>query len=437
VPRSAVNRRWWLPMLLGAATVAAHAPALADDGPGRPLDVTIEEAEGQTVVHVRDPGGDLVEPKIASSHSGFMLSFEGETVEKGHQRTNAWRLGRVQSGQYGNRAVIRLIQRKGRRGGIDEHAQVIEVDDGLDIVVLDRLTPPPALTPDAGATVTAAPTQAQPNPPAEVPSTAQTVAALQAELGPLPADPAKADAADAAPGGFDDAPPEAADPATAQVADDNVATDADAEAEPFDLSPADADDPAVAGPFAAADDADASAPPLNFAAWTLIPSILALAGLGFWMKRRKQTVTGAALEVVAKTSLGPKQQIVQVKVDGRELLLGVTEHQIGLITEVGGGASQAALGVRPAAPTPRTSAHHEFGVPAPVADREDQAASNRIEAFKARLSSALRNEVVSSDTGEASDGTQGADPRPADIGELRRLLDRRGEDPAWTREEVA
>lgn len=442
------------------------APLANAKGPDQshPLQVTVEERDDQAIVRVRDPEGTLVMPKIASSYAGYMLNFEGEFVERDAHKLETWRLGRVQMAQYGDRAVVRLVQNSKRRGSLENHVQVTEVDGGLDIVVMDRL-PPQNPAPVAAPTPEAAPTVE-----AAAPSTAETVAALQASLDPQAPQVPVADAP-VEPGEIADADADAASAASdadATAPNDStwsLAPDAaeDALAAPG-LDEADAaqgpEDAAAGVPFDDALGDGDSSPPLGFAAWTLIPSILGLAGIGLWMRRRKHALGGAALDVVAKTSLGPKQQIVQVQIDGRELLLGVTEHQISLITELETTASVVASArtappgpVHAAARPPASPASagpgpaHEFGVPAPVRRSREATGpieAGRLDAFKARLQSALRREVAANgtDPSEAGASTAGA---PANLDDLRRLLGRNASaaghdghaDPAWAREDVA
>ncbi|HVL02078.1 MAG TPA: flagellar biosynthetic protein FliO [Dongiaceae bacterium] len=66
-------------------------------------------------------------------------------------------------------------------------------------------------------------------------------------------------------------------------------------------------------------------------------------GLGFvlavifglaWVAKRfnlNGAGTGAGMRVVGATTLGPKEKLVLVEVDGKRLLLGVTAHQISLL----------------------------------------------------------------------------------------------------------
>ena len=50
--------------------------------------------------------------------------------------------------------------------------------------------------------------------------------------------------------------------------------------------------------------------------------------------RGRQTVRGVPIDVIARTPMGKHSSVVIVKVEGRGLVLGVTEHQMTMLAEV-------------------------------------------------------------------------------------------------------
>lgn len=378
-----------------------------------PLDISVTEETDRSIVHIRDPDGELVTPKVVNSRRGLMLSFEGEQIEVARIKSTGYRLGYAQTGQYNKRAVIRLVQRARRKGGIAEHTEIEKVEGGLDVVIEHAEPPPPvAAKPRSKSRPAPAPAPVVEQP--EAPTTEQTIEALSAKLGPEPADISSKDAEPAAP--IADAPEVAPVEAAAAIA--SVTPGIDSADEPlFSDEGSAAEAPLTGG----------NETPAGFAAWTLIPSIFGLVGLALWMRRRKSDqIEKSGLEVLNRTALGPKQQIVSIRVGDRHMLLGVTEHQIGVLTEL---PEQGQ-----ATPTGHTTAQSGGSVLSSAARPEVPAAPSpdttaRIDAFKQRLAKALN--------------TEHTDPIPAPqddpaVLDLRRMLaNADAADPAWTREDRA
>jgi flagellar protein FliO/FliZ len=451
---------------LGAAfPIVAHAESSnteASASANSELQVTFEEFENEVVIHIRDAGGVLSKPDVVTSRRGYMMSFPNENVATSFHRMNAWRLGRLQTQQYGKRAVVRLEQRRYRPSPLEDNVKIIPVLGGMDIVVeenkvMPKLDPAPTAladlpTVDTNATATTTPNAEAPvvqNSPMEesaTPAAAATIAALQRKLGgDVAVDPTQIPSAAAL-----DA---AATTATANDSDGNAPT---ADAAPGTEELASAPEIALEGTplFAentAPEAAAASASPFatgskpseinRFGLVMMIPTILGLGFLMLWNKKR-QTVAAATgrMEVMSKIALGPKQQVIQVKVGGRELLLGVTEHQVGLISDVTASmgasattaehllAGQSIPGLQggSAAHSDRWTASQ--GADSPAAGPATSTGDSKIDAFKARLNAALTREMGNNDSGE-----RGEQAQAQQVDDLRRVLsgasDRK--DPAW------
>ena len=193
-----------LPSLAQAETSDGNAATPANSE----LEVTFEEFENEVVVHIRDASGALSKPDVVTSRRGYMLSFPGETVDTSFHRMNAWRLGRLQTQQYGTRAVVRLEQRRYRPSPIEDNVKIIRVLGGMDIVieenkVMPKLEPEATSLADLPTVDAAAPTTAAPDADADAPvvqnspmdetatpAAAATIAALQRKLGgEVPVDP--------------------------------------------------------------------------------------------------------------------------------------------------------------------------------------------------------------------------------------------------------
>jgi flagellar protein FliO/FliZ len=440
----------------GAAfPLAAHAESSnteASASANSELQVTFEEFENEVVIHIRDAGGMLSKPDVVTSRRGYMMSFPNENVATSFHRMNAWRLGRLQTQQYGKRAVVRLEQRRYRPSPLEDNVKIIPVLGGMDIVVeenkvMPKLDPAPTAvadlpTVDAGATAPIASDAETPvvqNSPMEEsanPAAAATIAALQRKLGgDVPVDPTQIPIAAARNA--------AADAATADapVGTDELATAPEIAVEGTPLfAESTAPEPAAASasPFATGGEASE----INrFGLVMMIPTILGLGLLMLWNKKR-QTVGAATgrMEVMSKIALGPKQQVIQVKVGGRELLLGVTEHQVGLISDVTASMGASATTAEhllagqsiPGLQGP-SAAHSDRWTASQGADSPAEAAAtstgdSKVDAFKARLNAALTREMGNNDSGE-----RGEQAQAQQVDDLRRVLsgasDRK--DPAW------
>ncbi|PPK94526.1 flagellar protein FliO/FliZ [Kineococcus xinjiangensis] len=66
-------------------------------------------------------------------------------------------------------------------------------------------------------------------------------------------------------------------------------------------------------------------------------SLIAVLGLVWlitrWL-RRSRAVAGGEVSVISRTAIGHKAGVAVVKVGGRALVVGVTEHQVSLLSEV-------------------------------------------------------------------------------------------------------
>ena len=75
------------------------------------------------------------------------------------------------------------------------------------------------------------------------------------------------------------------------------------------------------------------------AAWSFLMLLVVLAAIpaSLWLLKRLQGVRAPAaqraIEVTAQASLGPRERIVIVNVQGREFVLGVTAQQITLLSQ--------------------------------------------------------------------------------------------------------
>lgn len=351
-------------LLIGLLT--AIAPALASgakkapssDPPAAELEVAVRQEEGRSIVSIRDPEGTLPEPKITSSKRGFLLVFEGERIKRKRLEASNHRLDFVQVDQVKGRAVVRLAQARGHKGAIGDHVQQIPVPGGgLDLAVIDSLAPEAPAVPAAA--------------PEEVvsPSAAETLASLGKNTTSTSTTPSEEPSPAAEPPGSEttSVSPEAEKPGTALGSE--PATTAAPLAEAEETTPSWLSDPETEGTT-------------RTWAWLLVPVVIAGGVAFFWSKKAGRRDPSEGMHVLEKVSLGPKQHIVRMRVADRELLLGVTEHQVGLITEVRSDAK--ALSAPGGATGPTVT-----GLPA-----ADQGSKDRVAAFKNRLASALRTEAT-------------------------------------------
>jgi flagellar biogenesis protein FliO len=320
------------------------------------------------------------------------------------------RLRFVQVGRAGERVAVRVVQRKAARGSLSKHMEMVEVPGGFDVRIDDGKVPAPepiavAPTPEpmpgfdrdgalaklAGPPVVAARPAVKPI--AVTPAAVAPAADVEA---PQPSAPA------ARPRAIDTEDAKAAPPAKASTAIEPAAA-------PID------DDGGARWAAAATQEAPldlkASAPRIGMA-W-LATAMLAFSGLGFmWWRRRRPTIaTPESLRVVAKVTIGPKQQILWLSAGGRTLLVGATEHRIELLCELDQQnapvAVNANVGVVP-----------DVAAPAPNANN-----GQRVAAFKQRRRAALGDELAG----------RNVEPEPG----LPPHLEMLAGEPRWARKDAA
>ncbi len=294
-------RRWALLVGVGITMViseTAHAGALS---------VKVEERKHETVVIVSDASGAPLSPKIATSRRGLMLTFRNATVEPQRIAVDGPRLEVVRTAQYGNRAVVRLMQRPNLRGGIKAHTATRYRDGVVELTVARSAAASHATTESKKVTQL---------------GEEASVAGLQTQLGASTVS------------GTATAIPPATAPPPATAGDDPVAPVA-----PVAASTAAGAEPGWPDVPSASSVAAPEEPSDERALWSMVflaAGALGLVPLIVWMRHRRENHWGSAqkLEVLARTSLGPKQHVVCIRVEDRELLIGVTEHQVRLLADL-------------------------------------------------------------------------------------------------------
>ncbi|HET6583826.1 MAG TPA: flagellar biosynthetic protein FliO, partial [Nannocystaceae bacterium] len=129
-----------------------------------------------------------------------------------------------------------------------------------------------------------------------------------------------------------------------------------------------------------------------------------LGALATWkIRKRKHVPEAEPLRVVSRVALGPKQQIVWLVAGDRALLVGATEHNISLISELGRVRNEMPVDF-PEASQPATAT--------------DPNAGGKIAAFKQKLRVALGDELA------------GKNDMPPHLELLTA-------DPKWTRKDTA
>ncbi|TPV95489.1 MAG: FliO/MopB family protein [Myxococcales bacterium FL481] len=389
---------------LGPLVVAVIATASTDAWAG-PLRVELVDEDGQSTVRVLDADGEVPQPEVTSSRRGYMLTFIGEAVEPTRIESKSRRLEYVQAAQYGNRAVVRLAQRPNQRGGIAPNTTLTRQDGGLRLVVLENQPKAPAPA-------------AEPPAPADA---ADAVAALNDKLGPAPktqpSGPALAEPDFEGLELEEDAPPVAV-----------------AAASPKAAAPSPPDWLAEEPPEAAGGRGQVTDRSTLWAVAGLCAVAMACVPLALWVRRRKglSWTTQQRLEVLSKTSLGSKQHVVCIRVDQRELLIGVTEHQVRLLADLSHPTSPAvATPMRESVPVPAPApAPVMTAEPPPPPGPNQVAAADRLDAFKSKLADALVTQ------GQQAPATSWAD-KSSGVIELERILSRRdvggvsSSDPKW------
>ncbi len=394
------------------------------------IQVTIGEHEGRSIVHIRTPEGSLGEPETRTSSTGVMLIFDEGTVSRGRLHANEGRLDYVSMQQTDNGAVVRLVQRSKNRGSFREHVEQKRVPGGFDVVVLDRNTIDVSDDSIGGATDASGPT------------TTQTLESLQASLsGPATTITPVADRSDKE--GIDFSAPD--DPAT--IPPTTVRTNErlpdptiDGGHEPV-LGPSflnDSHDPPPANEKTSPPERRTSTP--IQATWIAGPALALIALAVLWLRRRRSgPFRDKNMEVIERAALGPKQQAVRLRVGQRDLLLGVTEHQVALIFDLGhsDSASRRHSPVSERGSESSSSHGHDIS-PLAVVEAPNGGQNRNVSAFKNRLAAALAKESKS----ERVPGTTAnkSPPEPGPLQSLESML-RAAEadtdsDPAWTHEDV-
>ncbi len=353
------------------------ATALADR-----LAVSVEERPDGAVVHLRTDAETVPEPDIARSPRGMLLFFPGQTVEAERIYSKSRRLRYVQTGTARGRAAVRVVQRPSARGHLREYAHLRPVPGGYDIEVIDSYPPAPETTSAADADAT-------PDAPDEInPSKAETtdtappdrtaaLAALVPEAAhTTPPDVASETAPPSSPEEHLGPSDETRHTPSAPYLDDEPEPDADQTRPPFPPRPA-PDTPARAQVL----DLDTPAPP-NTASWWMGALLLLVGGAGLAIAARARSRRGGAVEVREKVQLGPKQSVVCVRVGGRDLLIGATEHTVALLAEFDADPNHP-----PEAPTdsPTTATDGSKAIAPPAND----ATAEKLAAFKRRLAEAM------------------------------------------------
>lgn len=407
-----------LTALLFPAALSITAATLSSPALAGPLRITVQDNDGHSVVRIVDSDGSIATPSIATSRRGYMFTFAGETIEPTRIESDNRRLEYVQAAQYGDRAVVRLSQSPNLRGGIKSATTMTTSADTLQLVVFERNAPP-----------------SKPDP---APAPAEDVASLAAKLGPAP-EVGMAKATEAA----------ADDGAELELDDeDTAAHNADANAKPVDARAAEPADkssdqaenadtwPLPAAATESSPLAPVTAGPERSTLWTVAGTAtiaIACVPLLLWLRRRNSLpwATQQRLEVLAKTSLGPKQHVVCIRVDGRELLIGVTEHQVRLIadlsTSVAPAHGHATASAHASPPDPTAEAMVD---PASPQAPRIAAAAERLDAFKSKLAGALAHQGQHPPPTSWSDQSSG-------VIELERILAKRPDaakrdgDPNW------
>ncbi len=333
-----------------AFAAAIGVPTLAQAGE---LSVNLRETENGVVVEMRGIPSDAIKDEVITSKTGALLFLPQQTSPV--RRISAppkHRLDYVQVGQAGPKVAVRIVQRKKANGSLGKFMRSEPVAGGVDVYVEDGVKPAAIVMPTA--TVEPARDEA-------------TTAAL--------AKIANVDAPPAAPGPAPVAMQPDVEPAPEPAAVATPTTDMnDAKAAPRSESPKNA---------AAFDEsfAESATPPTGRTmGWIAIASLCAFAGLALWKaKKRRAPESLESMRVVSKVVLGPKQQIVWLVAGDRAMLVGATEQNIALISDLG---------------RVRTDAPIDFPVAAPV-QPADPTAGNKVAAFKQRLRVALSDEIAS------------------------------------------
>jgi flagellar biogenesis protein FliO len=326
--------------------------------------VSLAEDEGGVTVRIRGVDANGQADHIVTSKVGALLFVPGDDAMAQRMRPMArHRLDYVQVGRAGQRIAVRVVQRKKAKGVLSKHMTTTPVSGGFDVRIED-LSARPTKTIAAAVPTTVATTDR-----------AATLAKIAGEAPALPPAPPPVTIAAPAPVA---APPV---PAPAPVAEAPIPTAQIEPAPPEDEGTRWAAASTQQGPL----DIGRSAPQIGLA-W-LATAMLAFSGLGFmwWRRRRPTHDTPQPLRVMARVSIGPKQQIVWLSAGGRSLLVGSTEHRIELLADLtasGATATAAIVSQAMGGELPTNSP-----APAPAVD-------GKLAAFKQRLRAALGDELA-------------------------------------------
>ncbi|MGE3957517.1 MAG: FliO/MopB family protein [Vicinamibacterales bacterium] len=87
-----------------------------------------------------------------------------------------------------------------------------------------------------------------------------------------------------------------------------------------------------------ADSLAGGGPSISLQAYLTVAVVLAVLGGAAWALRRTNTFRRSQLPIVVESAvpLGERRSLVVVSVEGRRLLLGLTPHSVGLVTELKG-----------------------------------------------------------------------------------------------------
>jgi flagellar biogenesis protein FliO len=342
--------------------------------------VALHEDDGGVTLQIRGVDADSHD-QVITSKTGALLFVPGTeaTAQRLHPM-GKHRLRFVQIGRSGARVAVRVVQRKAARGNLSKHLESVAVPGGFDVRIADGTAPP--VVPIAANSPVAA-----------------VAFDREGALSKLSGTPVAADAQPTT-NALPIAAPAVRAASSVAVADELAANRPAIEDELAAKAPALHDDAvaddgnprwAAAATQDAALDLRSSAPRVGLA-W-LATAMLAFSGLGFmwWRRRAPVLTTPDALRVVARVSIGPKQQIIWLSAGGRTLLVGATEHRIELLADldVAGQTSTDSLGL--GLPGLANMANMPAPAPSPTPAANQ---GQRVAAFKQRLRAALGDELA-------------------------------------------
>jgi len=358
--------------IMVASLAFASALALPTIAEAGEVDVSLAEDDNGVTVRIRGLEANAQADHIVTSKVGALLFVPGDDAMAQRMRPlERHRLDYVQVGRAGQRVAVRIVQRSKAKGLLSKHMTKTTVAGGFDVRIEDAparsITTIAATVPTTVTTTDRAATLARiaGDAPAPAPAAAPT--------------PVRIAAAPVAPALTPTAPtPVPTAPAAAPTVAAAELTVAD--------EPAPSEDStrwAAASTQQAPLELGRSAPQIGLA-W-LATAMLAFSGLGlvWWRRRRPLLDTPQPLRVMARVSIGPKQQIVWLSAGGRSLLVGSTEHRIELLADLTASPAEATAAIM----TQAMSTEIPAPAPAPAAD-------GKLAAFKQRLRVALGDELA-------------------------------------------